>query len=510
MERPTQRRLNKARIIHPGDFLAGLSVALLAIPQAMAYAGLAGMPAYTGLYVAAIPPLAAAYFASSPYLQTGPVALTALLTFAVLSQLAAPGSAEYIGLAALLALMVGVARLAVGLMRLGSVAYLMSQPMLIGFTSAAAILICFSQLPTALGVQPPIEGVLPGSVWTLTHPLLWEWGSLALSILTIAMVQMGRRLHPLFPGVLIAVGIGVAYSHWWDYSGPILGEVPTGFPRLHWDFPWTALPSLLIGSGVIAILGFAEPASIARTYATQDRIPWDADQEFIGQGVANLAASFVGGFPVGGSFSRSAANRLAGAQTRWSGAITGAVVLLFLPFTALLHDLPRAILGAIVISTVMNLIRPRQLLGLLKYSRPQAAIGLLTFLLTLALAPRIEIAVIIGVALAVAHHLRREQKLVFDHWTDASGLHFKPQGVLWFGSAYTVEAEFAELLAKHPEVTDVKLHLGGLGRIDLSAAIMFKQLMEDAKAAGMKVELLGVPPMAKSWVDRVWKEDLET
>ncbi|WP_179131003.1 SulP family inorganic anion transporter [Candidatus Entotheonella palauensis] len=509
MERSTQPNKTKALAIHPSDFLAGLSVALLAIPQAMAYAGLAGMPAYTGLYVAAIPPIAAAYFASSPYLQTGPVALTALLTFAVLSQLAHPGTAEYIGLAALLALMVGVARLAVGLIRLGSVAYLMSQPMLIGFTSAAAILICFSQLSTVLGVQPPIDGVLPGSVWTLTHPSFWEWGSLILSLLTVALIQLGRRLHPLFPGVLIAVGIGVAYSHWWDYSGPILGDVPTGFPSLHWDFPWASLPALLIGAGVIAILGFAEPASIARTYATQDRIPWDANQEFVGQGVANLAAAFAGGFPVGGSFSRSAANRLAGAKTRWSGAITGIVVLFFLPFTTVLRDLPQAVLGAIVIATVMNLVRPRQLLGLLKYSRPQAAIGLLTFMLTLVLAPRIEIAVIIGVALAVAHHLRREQKLVFDHWTDAGGLHFKPQGVLWFGSAYTVEAEFAELLAKHPEVTDVKLHLGGLGRIDLSAAIMFKQLMEDAKTAGMKVELLDVPPMAKSWVDRVWQEELE-
>lgn len=512
MERSTLpgKKGKAAPTIHPGDFLAGLSVALLAIPQAMAYAGLAGMPAYTGLYVAALPPIAAAYFASSPYLQTGPVALTALLTFAVLSQIATPGSPEYIGLAALLAFMVGVVRLAVGLVRLGSVAYLMSQPMLIGFTSASAILICFSQLPTALGVQPAVDGVLQKTFWTLMNPGLWKWSSLALSVLTIALVQVGRRLHPLFPGVLIAVVIGVAYSHWAGYDGPIVGVVPTGFPSLHLDFPWASLPTLLIGCGVIAILGFAEPSSIARTFADQDRIPWDANQEFIGQGVANLTAAFSGGFPVGGSFSRSAANRLAGAKTRWSGAITGCVVLLFLPFTAVLHDLPRAVLGAIVISTVMNLIRPRQLLGLRKYSRPQAAIGLLTFLLTLGLAPRIEIAVIIGVALAVAHHLRREQQLVFDHWTDAGGLHFKPQGVLWFGSVYTVEAAFTDLLANNPEAKDVKLHLGGLGRIDLSAAIMFKRLMEDAKAAGMTVELLDVPPMAKSWVDRVWQEELET
>ena len=510
MARSTRSDSNKAIAIHPGDFLAGLSVAMLAIPQAMAYANLAGMPAYIGLYVAAIPPLAAAYFASSPFLQTGPVALTALLTFAVLSQVAAPGSAEYIGLAALLALMVGAVRLAVGWVRLGAVAYLMSQPMLMGFTSAAAILICFSQLPTALGVQPPMENVLPRAFWTLTHPGLWQIGALALSILTIIFVQVGRRLHPLFPGVIVAVGLGLAYSHWWGYSGAILGDVPSGFPSLHIDFPLTSLPSLVIGCGVIAILGFAEPASIARTFATQDRIPWDANQEFIGQGVANLASAFVGGFPVGGSFSRSAANHMAGAKTRWSGAITGAVVLFFLPFASVLHDLPRAVLGAIVIATVLNLIRPRQLLRLLKYSRPQAIIGMVTFFLTLALAPRIEIAVIVGVSLSVAHHLRREQRLVFEHWTDAQGLHFKPQGVLWFGSAYTVEEEFAKLLAQYPEATDIKLHLGGLGRIDLSAAIMFKQLMEDGKTAGLKVELLDVPPMAQSWVERVWREDVET
>jgi SulP family sulfate permease len=493
-----------------GDLVAGLSVTLIAIPQALAYAELAGMPAYTGLYALALPSIVAAYFVSSPYLQTGPGALTALLTLGVLSQFADPGSSSYMGLAALLALVVGAVRVLIGVVRFGSIAYLMSQPMLMGFTSAAAILILLSQLPTALGVQPALSGVVPGAFWALTHPAAWEPSALGLSIMTMAVVFWGRRLHPLFPGVLIAVGLGIGYSHVMGYHGAMVGDIPAGWPRPRLDLPWSALPSLLIGGGVIALVGFAEASSIARTYATQDRLPWDANREFISQGMANLTAGLFGGFPVGGSFARSSINRLSGATSGWSGAVMGLTVLAFMPFTGVLSVLPRAILGAIVISAVSSLIRLKQLLDLRQYSRPQAYIAQLIFVLTLVLAPRIDIAVIIGVALAIAHHLRREQRLVFQHWTDATGLHVKPQGVLWFGSSYSVETVLTNLLAQYPEVKDVKLHLGGLGRIDLSAAMMLKQFLEDAHRAGIKVELLEVPPMAKSWVERVWYDVIDT
>jgi SulP family sulfate permease len=493
-----------------GDLLAGLSVALIAIPQALAYADLAGMPPYTGLYALALPSIVAACFVSSPYLQTGPGALTALLTFGVLSQLAVPGSPAYIKLAALLALVVGAGRLLIGMARFGSVAYLMSQPMLMGFMSAAAILILFSQLPTALGVDPVVEGVLAGAFWALTHPGTWEMSSLGLSIMTIVVVLLGRKLHPLFPGILVAVGLGLGYSLVSGYTGAIIGGIPAGWPRPQLDLPWTALPSLLIGGGVIALVGFAEASSIARTYAAQDRLPWDANREFISQGMANLTAGVFGGFPVGGSFARSALSRLAGATSGWSGAVTGLAVLAFMPFVGILSPLPRAVLAAIVISAVANLIRLKQLVALRQYSRPQAYIAYLTFILTLLLAPRIDLAVIIGVALAIAHHLRREQRLVLHHWVDDTGLHVKPQGVLWFGSSFSVETVLTNLLVQYPEVKEVKLHLGGLGRIDLSAAMMLRQFLEDAKQAGVKIELLDVPPMAKSWVERVWYDVIET
>jgi SulP family sulfate permease len=184
------------------------------------------------------------------------------------------------------------------------------------------------------------------------------------------------------------------------------------------------------------------------------------------------------------------------------------VVLAFFPFTAILSALPKAILGAIVIAAVVNLIRLRQLAELWRYSHPQAYIAWLTFGLTLVLAPRIDLAILIGIGLAVAQHLRREQQLVFQHWVDADAgvLHFRPLGVLWFGSLSSLEATFTALLAEHPDVQEVRLHLGGLGRIDLSGAMTLKQLMDDIKQAEIKVELLEVPPMAKSWVERVWHD----
>ena len=225
---------------------------------------------------------------------------------------------------------------------------------------------------------------------------------------------------------------------------------------------------------------------------------------------ANLTAGLSGAFPVGGSFGRSAINRLAGAKTRWSGAITGIVVLAFFPFMATLSTLPKAILGTIVITAVLSLIQPLQLIGLRRYSRPQASIAWLTFGLTLALAPRIDIAVLLGIGLAVAQHLRREQQLVFEHWVSHNGnhiLHFKPLGVLWFGSVASFQTKFTDLLAENHDVREVCLHLGGLGRIDLSAAITLRQLMDDARRAGLKIELREVPPMARSWVVRVWQED---
>ena len=389
------------------DLVAGISVALILIPQSLAYAEIAGVPSYVGLYAAALPPIAAAVIASSPYLQTGPVAMTGLLTFGVLSTIETPGTAHYVALAALLALIVGAVRIALGVLRTGVVAYFMSQPVLLGFTSGAAILISASQLPGFSGTTPPDGGLLYRAAWVLIHPGDWDPTALLISVATVAIVVGGRRMSPLFPGVLVAVVGGLAYSTAAGYAGPVIGNIPTGFPPFSVGLPWSEAGGLLIGGVVIALVGFAEPAAIARTFAAQDRTTWSPDQEFISQGLANIASGLSGGFPVGGSFARSSVAKLAGGRTRWSGAVAGLAVLSFLPFAGILTDLPTAVLGAIVIAAVARLIRLDQIVRIWQFSKPQAAVAGVTFGATLVLSPRIDIAVLLGIYLLIRRLVAR-------------------------------------------------------------------------------------------------------
>ena len=391
------------------DLLAGLSVALVLIPQSMAYAELAGLPPHIGLFASTLPLIAAALCASSPYLQTGPVAMTSLLTLGALTGLAQPESADYLALAALLALVVGVTRLLLGVLRLGLVTYLMTDPVVTGFTSAAAILITCSQLPKALGVPAPDGGVLWRAGWSLGHPGDWEFMAILLAAVTMVLVLRGRRIHRFFPGALVAMTGGILCTEVMGYGGPTVGEVPTGLPTLGLDLPWDQLGSVVVAGVVIALVGFAEAASISRVFATEERQRWSADREFISQGLANVAGAVAGAFPVGGSFSRSSLNRLAGARTRWSGLVTGIVVLAFLPFADVLETLPRAVLGGVVIAAVLSLIQPRKLLGLARASTGDGVVALGTFAATLALAPRVDRAVLVGIMLALAVRARRRR-----------------------------------------------------------------------------------------------------
>jgi len=486
------------------DVIAGLSVAMVLIPQSLAFAELAGLPAYYGLYAAMLPPLVAALFASSPYLQTGPTAMTSLLTLGGLAVLAAPYSGSYIRLAALLALVVGLVRTAFGLLRIGWVAYLMSRPVLTGFTNAAAILIVASQLPTAFGVQAQGTGLLGQAWWTLSQVHLWEPAALLLSLVTVALVLGGRRLHPLFPGVLVAAAIGVGASLLAGYPGPVVGHIPSGLPPFSLEFPWLSLPSLILPGVVIALVGFAEPAAIARIYAAQDRQPWSPNREFLSQGVANLASGFSAAFPVGGSFSRSSVNRMSGGKTRWSGAVTGLVVLAFLPVAGILAPLPRAVLGAIVIAAVLKLITLRQLAKLTRYSFPQAIVAWVTFAATLILAPRIERAVLLGVGLAILIHLWRELSVHIGTVYENETLRLTPHGVLFFASAPGLEEALITQLAAHPTATRLVVDLAQLGRIDYSGAIALKNVIEEAEQAGLAVEMVGIPPQTRRILTNVF------
>ena len=492
-----RRRSDRAHgRIAAGDVVAGLSVALVVIPQGLAYAQLAGMPAHRGLYAAAVPPLVAAFLASSPHLQTGPTALTALLSFSALSALATPASPEYVQLGLLLALVVGIVRVGIGLLRAGVVAYLMSSAVLRGFVPAAATLIVASQVPAALGVGGE-EGILAGALSALGHQGDWALAALALSAATVAVMLVGNRLGPLFPGVLMAVALGMLATELLGYGGATVGEIPAGLPPVSLDLPWSDTPALLLSGAVIALVGFAEPASVARTLAARERQPWDPDREFVSQGAANVAAGLTGGFPVGGSFSRSALTLAAGGRTRWSGAVTGLAVLALLPFASIFSSIPTAVLAAVVIAAVVPMIKLGPIVGLWRVSRPQFTIAAVTFGLTLALAPHVERAVVAGVALAVAVHLWRELRLDIDVEAPDEVLHLHPRGVIWFATAPGLEDRLVRVLADHPQAERLVVHLDGVGRLDHSGALALRNVLELARTAGLDVEVDGVPAHAR-------------
>lgn len=480
------------------DVIAGFSVALVLIPQSMAYAELAGLPPHHGLYAAGLPLIAAAFLASSPYMQTGPVALTGLLTLGALTPLAPVGTEEYARLAALLALIVGVARLLVGLLKAGWLVYLMSHSMMTGFLSAAAILIFSSQVPGALGGSAPGDlSVLPRALYALTHPGEWEAVSIGLTVFTFATIVGAARIHPLVPGVLIAATCGLGFSLITGYAGNTVGDIPSGLPPLTVDLPWEMLPALVLPGLVISVIGFAEGVSIARVFASEDRQHWDADREFLSKGMANVVAGMMAGLPVGGSLSRTSLNRLAGAQSRWSGLVTGVAVLGFLPFAPVLTALPRAVLSGIVITAIWKLIRPQDILRIWRVSPAQAAVASVTFVATLTMAPHIDRAILLGIALSAAVHLWRELTPSVVSTREGETLTVDVSGVLWFGSAAALEDALFQQLADEEDVQRVVLRCSGLGRIDLSGAKVLSEMVEHARRARIEMTVSDVPPHAR-------------
>jgi SulP family sulfate permease len=490
-----------------GDVLAGVSVALVLVPQSLAYAEIAGLSPAHGLYAATVAPLAGAVIGSSPYLQTGPVAVTSLLTYGALTALADPFTARFALLAGLLAILVGFVRLAIGMLGGGPLAYIMSQPVVTSFTTAAAILIMSSQVPSLLGVHVEADSPIVGAVSALTNPQQWSAIDVAFGIGALVLMLTGRRITPLFPSALLAVVAATTWSALTDYGGNVVGHIDLD-PTLPTGLPLGDIDQLLLPALVIALVGFAEPAAIARRYAAEDRRPWNANREFVGQGLANLASGAAGGYPVGGSFSRTALNRVVGATSRWSGVFTGLTVLALLPMTQALASLPTAVLAGLIIAAVVSLVDVRALARYWRWSRPQFAVAAVTAAATLLLAPRVERGILVGVGLALVVHLWRELKVGVPFELDGECLKLSPTGVLYFGSAPAMERTLNELIASHPEVRRVVIHLGGLGRVDVTGALALRDVVEDAHSSGLEVVLQGASDSVAGVLDRVLSDSI--
>ncbi len=286
----------------------------------------------------------------------------------------------------------------------------------------------------------------------------------------------------------------------------MVGEIPATFPPLSLNLPWADVPALLVPAVVVALVGFAEPASIARTFAAADRERWSADRELISQGVANLASGISGGFPLGGSFSRTSIAKMSGGRTQWAGAVVGVLVLAFLPISGILADLPRAVLAAIIIAAVAKLIRPDELWHIWRVTPPQGIVGGLTFVATLLLSPRIDLGVMLGIAAAILVHLWRELRVPIGTTYDGTTLTVKLTGVLFFGSAQDVDDRLVQIIADHPDVTKVVLDLAEVGRLDYTAARTLEAMVEHVTSAHCEVELVNVNPATRRIVTKVWDD----
>jgi len=389
-----------------GDIIAGVTVAMMLIPQAMSYALLAGLPPYIGLYASVLPLLVYALFGTSRQLAVGPVAMVALLVSSGVGALAGTNVSQYIGLAILLSLMVGVIQFGMGVFRLGFLTNFMSHPVISGFTSAAALIIGFSQLKHIVGLPLPRTENITETIWlTIQNASDINLVALAIGLSGIILLLLIKKLTPKLPGAMFAVITSTLAVYLFDlktkHNISVVGEVPAGFPEFSIPaFSSQDLTSLLPIAITISFVGFLESIAVAKKIASEKRYEIDANKELIGLGLANIVGAFFKAMPVTGGFSRTAVNKNAGANTGLASITTAILIgisLLFL--TPLFYYIPKAILGSIIMVAVFGLIDIHEVKHLWKIKRDDLGMLAFTFIATLTLGVKTGIFISVGVSM---------------------------------------------------------------------------------------------------------------
>jgi SulP family sulfate permease len=495
-----------------GDFSAGLTVAVMLIPQGMAYAMLAGLPPVVGLYAATIPLIVYAFVGSSRQLAVGPVAIVSLLTLSGISALAEPGSGQFVAFAALLALLSGVIQLGLGLFRAGFIVNFLSHAVISGFTSAAAIVIGLSQLKQLLGVSLASDH----SVFGLVGEAALRIGeanpyTVVIGLASIAMLVAAKKVVPRFPAALVVVVVATVATWLFglaDKGVAIVGVVPSGIPAPSLPLlDMSAIPALLTTALTISFVGFMESFAVAKSIATREKYKIDANRELKGLGLANVAAGFFSGYPVTGGFSRSAVNYQAGARTGLASIITALLILATLfAFTSLFHYLPTAVLAAIIVVAVYGLVDVSGAVHLFKLKRTDGWTLLLTFAATLAIG--IETGILVGIAFsmlvfiwrsayphsALLGYLARER--VFRNverfpevQTFPGTLILRIDASLYFANMGFLENSLRSALVDHPDCHDIILDFAGVNDMDAVAVRTLEVLIGDMEAHGVTVRV---------------------
>lgn len=508
------------------DLVAAGIVTIMLIPQSLAYAMLAGLPPEVGLYASILPIIAYALFGTSRALAVGPVAVISLMTLTAASSVAPPGSAEFIAATLVLALLSGFFLLLMGVLKLGFLANLLSHPVVSGFITASGIIIATSQLKAIFGI-PASGEAMPELLRTLLANLgRTSLPTLVIGGLSVAFLLWVRKgLKPLLikaglqprPADLIAKAgpiaavaaatLAVVLLDLEERGVAVVGEIPQSLPPFTVPlFDAGLWQQLAIPALLLSIIGFVESVSVAQTLAAKKRQRIDPDQELIGLGAANVAASFSGGYPVTGGFARSVVNFDAGAETPAAGAFTAigiAVAALFL--TPLLYSLPIATLAATIIVAVLSLVDLRTPLTIWRYSRADFAAMAATIVITLLLG--VEPGVIAGVGLSLALYLWRASRPhaaivgrvpetghfrnVKRHKviTDPRILTIRVDESLSYLNARWLEEYVLEAVADHPEVKHLVLMCSAVNSIDASALESLEAINHRLADAGLKLHL---------------------
>jgi len=493
------------------DAIAGLTTAVMLVPQSLGYATLAGLPPVVGLYASLTPLLAYALSGTSRTLSVGPVAMDSLLVAVTVSAIAQTGSDQYLVLSALLALMVGGIQLGFGLLGMGFVANFLSRPVLGGFTSAAALIIGGSQLTHLLKVSLPQTHHVHRVLWSaLSQMSAWHWMTVAIGLGNTVLLIALKSRAPRWPRALIAVVVstllvvGLSLA---DQGVATVGTIPSGLPKFRVpSIAWQDMVAMWPGALTLSLLSFVEAFSAGKQLARSDQSRILPGRELVALGLANLLSSVFGGLAVAGGLSRSAVNAQAGARTQVAGLFTAAFVVITLLFlTPLFYFLPKAVLAAIIVTAVAGLFDVAEPLRLFRVKRTDFYLLALTFLATLSLG--IQWGLACGVGMSLLLFLVRTTRPHFailgripnteaylnlvrhPHAERTPGvLVVRIDAQFYFGNVSFLKDTLERLVAEEPTpVKALVIDASGMNQLDSSAESALCEIDSDFKAQGVRL-----------------------
>jgi SulP family sulfate permease len=478
------------------DVLAGATGALIVLPQGVAFAAIAGMPPEYGLYAAVVPTIVAALFGSSWHLMGGPTTATSIVIFSTMSLVASPGTNEYVQLVLTMSLLAGVFKLAIGLLRMGVLVNFVSHTVVIGFTAGAGLLIGSSQLGQLLGLSMPRGlGFAETLAFVAAHVADIDWYIASVGGMTLLAAVVLRRRSRRFPYMIGALVFGAVYAsllklvpgftlHHHIATVPALPGAMPAFapPRLSLE----ALRKTVSAAVVVSVVGLTEAISIARAIAARSEQRIDSNQEFIGQGLANIAGAFFSSYAASGSLNRSGLNYEAGAKTPLASILSAAfLVLLLFAVAPLAEQLPIPAMAGVLLLVGWGLIDTAQIRKVFRVSRSEAAVLLVTLAATLF--AELGFAIYIGVILSLMLYLRRtgQPRITrvsadpIDHadlWrridprSAADTDIIRVRGSVFFGAAQHVREALQKIYASGPASRALVLDMTGVNFIDASGA----------------------------------------